>query len=75
MDKEYTNETPTEAGWYWMIWYGEETIKQVFIRPGHSYLAIWMNKYVADYMPVQKMDALWCGPIKKPIERKDDERI
>ena len=64
----WTTEVPYEYGWYWIR---EESymdkIVEIFKRPGHQYLCTWDENY-EDYRSVNKIEALWSGPINSPSE-------
>jgi len=70
----WTNENPTEEGWYWIDinLFGEQIneIVEVFYRPGHKYLCISdpnsCQHTKRNFIFIAKIPALWAGPIDKP---------
>lgn len=72
----YTEEAPTEPGYYWIDCFLEEEpyIVQVIVRPGHSYLAIedvlWTGK--RNFTAVKQMSAKWAGPIQMPTKNSEE---
>jgi len=69
---EWTNETPTEAGWYWAkrispdrYDYGVAHIVKVRWHVGRLSIENW---------DIPTKDMLWAGPIPVPIRRKIKRR-
>lgn len=63
---------PTVPGWYWSRdHHGVARVEQVFVRPGHSYLAIesgdtaWGGR---NFFMVSKLGREWAGPIPMPVD-------
>ena len=64
---EWAEEAPKVPGWYWMKDKEKEPIvMNVFIRPGHKYLAVFGGTYQTEYIPITYFIAKWAGPIEPP---------
>ncbi len=73
---EWTSETPKQKGWYWIhgfLW--DRKIVPVFTRPGHDYLCVnhpdVCNHTKSDFLCVEKLGAMWSGPIEPPKEKPE----
>ena len=68
----WTDKAPTEPGWYWCNDPRDRiSIKKVFIRPGHKYLAIWTE--MDGYLSVSKLGCNWAGPINPPTDKEHQD--
>ena len=66
---QYDKAWPQIPGYYWKKDGNEQTIVEVFVRPGHTYLCIEnpdVCKHTkSDYWAVQHLNVEWAGPIPR----------
>ena len=66
----WSKEPPQEPGWYWTKGWNGVGCVEVFMRPGHNYLAIMDPAVCAhtkrNFLPVVNLGAEWAGPIQIP---------
>jgi hypothetical protein len=72
VSSRWSDQHPTESGWYWIKSLALNGIVNVFVRPGHEYLCISnpMNcqHTKRDFLMVAKLGAQWAGPLREPEE-------
>jgi hypothetical protein len=61
---------PHTSGWYWRKdRSGDVDIVNVFPRPGHTYLAMYDDRWPSEkraFFAVSRMECEWAGPIQEP---------